>query len=75
MQVVERIRSSCALQVHKVTSTSGEGFQSRDHQCAQILLLIHSFSVTSRRGPPTSRRHFCVSLSRRDVDLHVATSI
>ena len=32
-------------------------------------------SATSRRGFPTSRRHFSTTLSRRDVDLHVATSI
>ena len=31
-------------------------------------------SATSRRGFPTSRRHFSTTLSRRDVDLHVATS-
>ena len=46
----------------------------------------HSFSVTSRRGLPTSRRQFYMSLSRRDVDFprhdvnfyplcHVATSV
>ena len=39
-----------------------------------ILLTIVGFSTTSRRGPPTSRRHFLPSLPRRDVDLHVATS-
>ena len=32
------------------------------------------FSVTSRRGPPTSRRQNPISLSRRDVRFHVATS-
>ena len=31
-------------------------------------------SVTSRRGPPTSRRQNPISLSRRDVRFHVATS-
>ena len=46
----------------------------------------HSFSVTLRRGLPTSRRQFYMSLSRRDVDFprrdvnfyplcHVATSV
>ena len=34
--------------------------------------ILHA-SVTSRRGPPTSRRQFSPSLSRRDVDIHVAT--
>ena len=33
-----------------------------------------TLSVTSRRGPPTSRRQNYTSLPRRDVDLHVATS-
>ena len=73
MQVVGRIRSSCTLQVHKVTCTSGEGFMIKRSLICTNLLLIHSFSVTSRRGPPTSRRQFYVSLSRRDVDFHVAT--
>ena len=62
MQVVERIRSSCTFQVHKVTRMSGEGF------------LIKRSSVTSRRGPLTSRRQIEPSLSRRDVALNVATS-
>ena len=34
-----------------------------------------TLSVTSRRGAPTSRRQNYISLPRRDVDLHVATSI
>ena len=75
MQVVGRIRSSCALQVHKVTSTSGEGFLIKRLSICTNVLLIRSFSVTSRRGPPTSRRQFHMSLSRRDVDLHVVTCI
>ena len=33
-----------------------------------------TLSVTSRRGVPTSRRQNYISLPRRDVDLHVATS-
>ena len=33
-----------------------------------------TLSVTSRRGAPTSRRRNYISLPRRDVDLHVATS-
>ena len=75
MQVVERIRSSCTFQVHKVTRMSGEGFLiKRSLMCTKILLMIYSFSVTSRRGPPTSRRQFDPSLSRCDVALNVATS-
>ena len=31
-------------------------------------------SVTSRRGPPTSRRQNSISMSRRDVYFHVVTS-
>ena len=73
MQVVGRIRSSYALQVHKVTSTRGEGFLFKKSLMCTNLLLINSFSVTSRRGPPTSRRQFLTSLPRRYVDLHVAT--
>ena len=71
MQVVERIRSSCTFQVHKVTRMSGEGFLiKRSLMCTNFFfLMIYSFSVTSRRGPPTSRRQISVSLSRRDVDL------
>ena len=69
MQVVERIRSSYTFQVHKVIRMSGEGFQiKRSLMCTKILLMIYSFSVTSRRGPPTSRRQISVSLPRRDVD-------
>ena len=49
---------SYVLQVHKVTS--GED--------GTTLLLIFGFSVTSRRGLPTSRRQFYIPLSRRDVD-------
>ena len=75
MQVVERIRSSCTFQVHKVTSMSGEGFLiKRSSMCTKILLRIYSFSVTLRRGPPTSRRQFSVSLPRRDVDFHDSLS-
>ena len=33
-----------------------------------------TLSVTSRRGAPTSRRQIYISLPRREVDLHVATS-
>ena len=33
-----------------------------------------TLSVTSRRGAPTSRRQIYISLPRRDMDLHVATS-
>ena len=33
-----------------------------------------TLSVTSRRGAPTSRHQNYISLPRRDVDLHVATS-
>ena len=33
-----------------------------------------TLSVMSRRGAPTSRRQIYISLSRHDVDLHVATS-
>ena len=86
MQVVGRIRSSYALQVHKVTSTKGEGFlfKKSSSMCTN-LVLIHRFSVTSRRGLLTSRRqlymplsrrdvNFYISLPRRDVDPHVATS-
>ena len=69
MQVVGRIRSSYALQVHKVTSTREEGFLFKKSSICTNLLLINSFSVTSRRGPPTSRHQFYMSLSRRDVDL------
>ena len=93
MQVVGRIRSSYALQVHKVTSTRGEGFLFKKSSMCTNLVLIHRFSVTSRRGLPTSRRqlymplsrrdvdltrrnvNFYISLPRRDVDPHVATSI
>ena len=75
MQVVGRIRSSYTLQVHKVTSTRGEGFLFKKSSMCTNLLLIHRSSVTSRRGPPTSQRQFYMSLSRRDVDPHVATSI
>ena len=69
MQVVGRIRSNYALQVHEVTSTIGEGFLFKKSSMCTNLLLIHSFSVTSRRGSPTSRRRFYMSLSRHDVDL------
>ena len=65
MQVVGRIRSSYALKVHKVTSTRGEGFLFKK---SSMCTTCHSFSVTSRRGLPTSRRQFYMSLSRRDVD-------
>ena len=79
MQVVGRIRSSYALQVHKVTSTREEGFLFKKSSMCTNLLLINSFSVTSRRGPPTSRHQFYMSLSRRDVNFyplcHVATWI
>ena len=61
-----RIRFGYALQVHKVISTRGEGFLfTKSSMCTTC----HSFYVTSRRGPPTSRRQFYISLSRRDVDL------
>ena len=33
-----------------------------------------TLSATSRRGAPTSRRQNYISLTRRDVELHVATS-
>ena len=69
MQVVGRIRSSYALQVHKVTSTRMEGFLFKKLSMCTNLSLIHSFSVTSRRGRPTSRRQIYMPLSRRDVDL------
>ena len=75
MQVVGRIRSSYALQVHKVTSTRGEGFLFKKSSMCTNLVLIHRFSVTSRRGPPTSRRQLYMPLSHRDVDPHIATSI
>ena len=93
IQVVRRIRSSYALQVHKVTSTKEEGFLFKKSSMCTNLVLIHRFSVTSRRGLPTSRRqlymplsrhdvdltcrdvNFYISLLRRDVDPHVATSI
>ena len=69
MQVVGRIRSSYALQVHKVTSTRGEGFLFKKSSMCTNLVLIHRFSVTSGRGPPTSRRQLYMPLSCRDVDL------
>ena len=86
MQVVGRIRSSYALQVHKVTSTRGEGFLFKKSSMCTNLVLIHIFSVTSRRGPPTSRRQFLHASAksrrgstRRDVNFyllcHVATWI
>ena len=49
---------SYVLQIHKVTS----------REDGTILLLIFGFSVTSRRGLPTSRRQFHIPLSRHDVD-------
>ena len=75
MQVVGRIRSSYALQVHKVTSTRGEGFLLKKSSMCTNLSLIHSFSVTSRRGPPTSRRHFTCLCHVATWTSHVATSI
>ena len=51
---------SYVLQIHKVTS----------REDGTILLLIFGFSVTSRRGLPTSRRQFHIPLSRRDVNFH-----
>ena len=72
MQVVGRIRSSYTLKVHKVTSTRGEGFLFKK---SSMCITCHSFSVMSRRGLPTSRRQFYMSLSHRDVDLHVATLV
>ena len=69
MQVKGWIRSNYALQVHRVTSTRGEGFLfMKSSMCSNF------FSVTSRRGPSTSRRQMNTPLSRRDVYFHVATS-
>ena len=70
-----RIRSSYALQVHKVTSTRGEGFLLKKSSMCKNLSLIHSFSVTSRRGAPTSRRHFTCLCHVATWTSHVATSI
>ena len=42
---------------------------------SHVATSIFTFSVTSRRGLPMSRRHFYKSLSRRDVHHHVATSV
>ena len=64
-----RICSSYALQVHKVTSTRGEGFLFKKSSMCTNLVLIHRFSVTSRRGLPTSQRQLYMPLSHRDVDL------
>ena len=58
MQVVGRIRSSDAFQVHKVPSTRGEGFMFKKSSMCINSLLSHRFSITSRRGPRTSRRQF-----------------
>ena len=70
MQVRGRIHSNYELQVHRVTSTRGEGFLfMKSSMCSNF------FSVTSRRGSPTSRRQINTPLSRRDVYFHVATSI
>ena len=101
MQVVGRIRSSYALQVHKVTS--GEDVHNfitdpwflshvatwifhvatsnlqvsvtSRRQFSMLSATSRRGSSTSRRGSSTSRRQFYMSLSRRDVDPHVATSI
>ena len=53
---------------------SYKSIKSQVGRLCTIVLMIVGFPATSRRGPPTSRRHFCPSLQRRDVDLHVATS-
>ena len=79
MQVVGRIRSSYALQVHKVTSTREEGFLFKKSSMCTNLLLINSFAVTSRRQFYMSLSHCDVDLPRRDVNFyplcHVATWI
>ena len=46
-----------------------KSIESQVGRLCTILSLIFGFSVTSRRGPPTSRRQNYISLSRRDVDL------
>ena len=46
-----------------------KSIESQVGRLCTILLLIFGFSVTSRRGRPTSRRQNYISLSRRDVDL------
>ena len=58
MQVVGRIL--LAMYYKSIKSQVG--------RMGTILLLIFGFSVTSRRGLPTSRRQFNMSLSHRDVD-------
>ena len=59
MQVVGRILP--AMYYKSIKSPVG--------RMGTTLLLIFGFSVTSRRGPSTSRRQFYMPLSRRDVDL------
>ena len=58
---------------------SYKSIKSQVERLCTILLTIVGFSATSRRGPPTSRRHFLSSLPHRDVKLtplcHVATCI
>ena len=59
-------------------STSSGKFISGEFSKTGVLVCKKSwekFSVTSRRGPPTSRRQNPISLSRRDVRFHVATSL
>ena len=46
--------------------------QSELHNASKISW--KTFSATSRRGFPTSRRHFNTPLSRRDLYYYVATS-
>ena len=67
-QVLERIRSCCALQVQKVTFPSGEGFLAK--RSSMCTIFTDPESSLSRRDVESQRRD--VSMSRR---LNVATLI